>query len=165
MPPFPGHRGLLLQSFPSPFQSSSPPPPTPALPRSLKSGASSARLFDSASLDPDAPALAPSEPPSPPPGPRLSVPFPQRARLPEPRIPPPEPGTNPIRKSSLLLRAMNRQRRVRRARQLRGLTNRTRTRNSSPPPETHSHRADQPGQAMLGAGSRGRPGAGGAGRC
>lgn len=63
------------------------------------------------------------------------------------------PGTHPIRKSSRLLRAMNRPRRVLRARRLRGLTQRTIPSTSSPQPATHSQGAGQLRQAMLGAGA------------
>lgn len=55
---------------------------------------------------------------------------------------------------------MNRPRRVRRARQLRGLKSRTKTRSSNPQLATHSHDAGQPRQAMLGAGARAVQGAG-----
>lgn len=127
-----------------------------------RSVASPACLSNRSNLALDPLALAPSEPLNPPPAPLFSPPF-QRDRFPEPRIPP-EAGTNPIRKSSRLLRAMNRLRRVRCARQLLGLASRTRTRSSSPQLATHSHDEGQPCQAMLGAGARGRPG-GGAGRC
>lgn len=143
----PGCPGVPLQtSFLSPIFH----PPTSSLSQHPHISDFSSPSLRSLFPDPRSPS-----PLSPTPARRLSPPS-QRARLSETRIPP-EPRTNPIRKSSRLLRAMNRPRRVRRARQLRGLKSRTTTNSSSPQLVTHS-------QAMPGVGARGGPG-GGAERC
>lgn len=155
--PMSGHPGLPLQpSVNQPIPMSN--PPTSSLPPDqwFLQPASPTALLWTRTPQP-APALTP-KPPAAAAGQSPQPAFPSAASR--------APRTNPIRKSSCLLRAMNRPRRGRRTRRLRGLRSRTRT-SSSPQLATHRHRAGQPSQAMLGGGARrrGAGGGGGAGRC
>lgn len=122
---------------------------------SPRSVVSPARLSHRSSLDPDPPALTALTPKPPAAAAGQSPP----ARLPEAASR--APRTNPIRKSSCLLRAMNRPPRARRARRLRGLRSRTRTSSS---PQLAPHGAGQPSQAMLGGGAAAAGRGAGAGR-